>query len=106
MSKRNGMLMMVLAVLLAGTAFAKTSKYMDKMEDDSYAPAPGENESMVVFLRSSNFGKSYNASIYDITSDDLDLIGIINFKEKMVYITNPGEHLFMVIGENARLCKG
>ncbi len=52
-------------------------------------------------MRSSIHGMVDNASIYDITGDKLEFIGIISNGTKIPYTTSPGKHTFMVVSEAA-----
>jgi uncharacterized protein YaiE (UPF0345 family) len=58
-------------------------------------------ESQVIFMRPSYFGGAIQSSVFDVTDEKNELIGIVSAGTKVRYGTQPGEHLFMVIGENA-----
>lgn len=58
-------------------------------------------DAQVVFMRSSFLGKAINASIYDVTGDKLEFIGVIANGTKIPYKTSPGKHRFMVVSEAA-----
>lgn len=90
-----------LAVLmLAGLAGCQSSK-MIKSEALDHAPVPAPGKAMVVFLRAASRGGAVQASVYD-TGDSADqFIGIVSTKSKIAWQAEPGDHLFMVIGENA-----
>jgi len=55
----------------------------------------------VVFMRPSTFGGMIKSSVFDITSGENDVIGILSSEQKLSYRVSSGEHMFMVIGENA-----
>jgi len=61
---------------------------------------PAEGQSVVVFMRPSDFGGAYRASIFEIKENNPLLIGIITAKEGIAYPLEPGKHLFMVMGKN------
>lgn len=56
---------------------------------------------MVVFLHASSYGGAMQVSVYDTGTESDQLIGIISTKTKIAWQADPGDHLFMVIGENA-----
>ena len=62
-------------------------------------------QSQVVFIRSAFIGKAIQASVYDITSGTPEFIGIVSNDTKVSYMTSPGEHMFMVVGESADFLK-
>jgi hypothetical protein len=55
----------------------------------------------VVFLRPSSFGGAIQASVYDTHAQDDTFIGIVSAGNKLAYAAEPGDHLFMVMAENA-----
>ncbi len=62
-------------------------------------------QSQVVFIRSAFLAKAIQASVYDITSGTPEFIGIVSNDTKVSYMTSPGEHMFMVVGESADFLK-
>lgn len=62
---------------------------------------PDQGTSMVVFMRPSSFGGAIMATVYD----GKKYIGTIPANSKFTYQTEPGEHMFMVIGESADFMK-
>jgi hypothetical protein len=62
-------------------------------------------KSQIVFIRSAFIGKAIQASVYDITSGTAEFIGIVSNGTKVSYMTAPGEHMFMVVGESADFLK-
>jgi len=60
-----------------------------------------EEESMVVFMRSSFVGAAVKASIYEIRDGETIFIGIMKNKTKINYKTSAGKHTFMVVSEAA-----
>jgi hypothetical protein len=59
------------------------------------------SESQIVFMRPSFLGGAVQSSVFDVTGNKDELIGIVSAGTKVRYVTQPGEHLFMVIGESA-----
>ncbi len=93
-----------LKVVLLGVAVALSgcmtqSKYMVK--SDGAATAAHPDKATVVFLRPSSFGGAIQASVYDTGPQEDKFIGIVSAGDKLAYSAEPGEHLFMVIAENA-----
>jgi hypothetical protein len=88
-----------IAVLLCGCA--GSNQYMRLVSETKELPVPSNNEAMVVFMRPSGLGYAVSSSVFDINDTNEDFVGIVSAKKKVVYKTNPGEHMFMVIGETA-----
>lgn len=89
---------MLMLASLAGLTACQSSK-MVRSDGLDNTPAPGK--AMVVFLRPSSFGGAVQASVYD-TGDPADqFIGIVSSKTRIAWQADPGDHLFMVIAENA-----
>ncbi len=68
-------------------------------------PEPEEGKALIIFLRPSKRAKGIKSSVFDITSGKNEVIGIASGRTKLAYSTDPGEHLFMVIGESADFMK-
>ncbi len=66
-------------------------------------PEPGKTQ--VVFMRWATFGGANPAYIYDVSSGKPEFIGVVANRTKLVYETEPGQHMFMVIGESADFLK-
>lgn len=62
---------------------------------------PLNDESQVVFMRSSFVGSAISASLYEVTNGDIEFIGVIVNGTKVSYKTTPGKHVFMVVSEAA-----
>ena len=90
-----------LAISIATLAMVGcTSSHMKvvKKSPDSFKAAP--NESIVVFMRPSRFGGAIQASVFDVSSEQNDFVGIVSSRTMVAYRTTPGEHTFMVVSEN------
>ena len=59
------------------------------------------DESQIVFMRSTFVGSAINASLYDVTDEETNFLGIISNGTKVAYTTTPGKHTFMVVSEAA-----
>lgn len=93
------------ALLFSFTGCATKSKIMSSVPatEASYAPAPGK--ALVVFLRPTNFGCAIQSSVHDITGNGNQFVGIVSAMTKIAYQSDPGERLFMVVGESADFMK-
>jgi hypothetical protein len=89
----------LLALFLSGCA--GTVKNMRAVPPDRVVAAPEEGKSMVVFMRPSTLGFAIQSSVFEIKEDKPLLVGIVAAKAKVSYQLEPGEHLFMVVGESA-----
>ena len=88
-------------VLLAGLMGCQSSLMVKSGVASSTMPTPASGKALVVFMRPSMLGGAIQSSVYDTHQGDNDFIGIVSTKNKIAYQANPGEHLFMVIAENA-----
>lgn len=83
-----------------------TSKYMKPTGPDAAARyAPSIDKAAIIFMRPSSLGGAIQSSVFDVTSSDNVLVGIVSHKTKVAYRVSPGEHLFMVVGESADFMK-
>lgn len=96
----------ILLVFLLVSVHGCASKYMKPAGmEPTFAYKPGLEESFIIFMRPSVLGGAIQSSVYDVTTKENVFIGIVSSKAKVVYRTNPGERLFMVIGESADFMK-
>lgn len=91
-------LFLVLASLLV-SGCVSTSEHMTRSVAPAPSPTPGK--ALVVFMRPSNYGGGIQASVYEASQPKEEFIGIVSANTKVAFQADPGEHLFMVIGENA-----
>ena len=91
------------AILLVGAFLTgcATSSKMQAVSPEQAQAVPEAGTSLVVFMRPSNFGGAVQSSVFEIKEGDPELIGIVSANTKVAYQAEPGEHLFMVIGESA-----
>jgi hypothetical protein len=68
---------------------------------ESIVTAPKPGKSLVIFMRPSGMGYAVQSSVFKIVNDTPDLVGIVAAKKQVACEVDPGEHLFMVIGESA-----
>lgn len=89
--------------LIGGFAFLTAgcvSSDMSATTSNVPPPVPAD-KAQVVFMRPSMFGGAIQSSIYEVHGDNQDFIGIVSAKTKVAYNVPAGEHLFMVVAENA-----
>ena len=84
-------------ILFTGCA---TTEHMVAVQEKTELK-PDHGTSMVVFMRPSSFGGAILATVFD----GKKYIGTIPANSKFTYQTEPGEHMFMVIGESADFMK-
>lgn len=85
-------------LLLAGLTGCQSSLMV---KSNGAEPKPEPGKALVVFLRPSSFGGAIQSSVYDTSDKEDKFIGIVSTKTKIAYQADPGDHLFMVIAENA-----
>ncbi len=91
--------MILLVLFLSGCA--GTVKNMRPVPPDKVVSSPGEGKAMVVFMRPSTLGFAIQSSVFEVNGDAPSLVGIVAAKKKVAHQLDPGEHLFMVVGESA-----
>jgi hypothetical protein len=84
-------------------ACAGTVKNMRELPAGETFVAPASDEAVIVFLRPSSFGFAIQSSVFhfDDAEAEPELVGIVAAKKAVAYRVEPGEHLFMVVGESA-----
>src|SRR5262245_27980378 len=88
------------AALLGGCA--GTVKNMQEAAPDAAVPVPQPGKAMVVFMRPSGMGFAIQSSVFEVKEEVRpELAGIVAAKTKIAYQVDPGQRLFMVIGESA-----
>jgi len=88
-----------LALFLSGCA--GTVKNMQTVSPEKFDSTPDEGKSMVIFMRPSTLGYAIQSSVFEIIDDQPSLVGIVAAKTQVSYELEPGQHLFMVVGESA-----
>ena len=95
-----------LICILALAATGCSSKYMKPVEPDTASRySPTSDRATIIFMRPSSLGGAIQSSVFDVSTSDNVLVGIVSHKTKVAYSVSPGEHLFMVVGESADFMK-
>jgi hypothetical protein len=76
------------------------SSLMQPAEGPALPPFSAD-ASRVVFLRPSHWGGAIQTSLYDVTQESPEFLGVLSAGRKIVHDTSPGAHRFMVVSENA-----
>ena len=63
--------------------------------------APDPSKAQIVFMRDSFVGSAINASLFEVTGNGNEFIGIMANGTKISREVEPGEHTFMVVSEAA-----
>ena len=95
---KSGMAIMGLILLVS---CGGTPKYMEDVADPNIAYVPSADEAIVVFMRPSNFGFAIQSAVFDVSTPENKVIGVVSANKKLAYRTKAGKHLFMVTGESA-----
>lgn len=101
MKRRNGVLAMLFSMALFMLSGCAGSSSHMKEVTTAVDIAPSGQEATVVFMRPSSFGFAINSSVFDLEGDAEKFVGIVSAKKKVVYKTQPGPHMFMVVSESA-----
>jgi hypothetical protein len=92
--------LLVGAALAVSPAHASSNKLMQPAAQQQ-APQLEAGKAMLVIMRPSHAGGAIAASVYDVTGEQITLIGVLGPKDKVAYQVAPGPHRFMVVAENA-----
>lgn len=87
------------SLFLVGCAGSSSMMQDVPAERSAYAPEPGH--ALLVFMRPSGLGFAIQSVVFDATSDEPKMIGIVSAKTKIAYQADPGEHRIMVVSESA-----
>ncbi|MDR0354013.1 MAG: DUF2846 domain-containing protein [Opitutaceae bacterium] len=85
-----------IACLFSGCA----SQHMTRTASNIHPPIP-DKQAQIVFMRPSSFGGAIQSSLYEVRGDAQEFLGIVSAKTKLAHHVPAGEHLFMVVAENA-----
>lgn len=83
---------------------ACSSKLMSPVQHDQIRQLD-ENTSRITFYRSSIIGSAVQAPIVEAINNDIKFCGIASSSTRFHYLVNPGEHTFVVGGENGSILK-
>jgi hypothetical protein len=99
--KAHWILVSTLFIVFGLSGCAGTVKNMQPFEGDPAMIVPESGKAMIVFMRPSTLGFAIQSSVFRVTEGTPEVVGIVAAKAKVAYQVDPGEHLFMVIGESA-----
>ncbi len=91
----------IFSLALVITGCAGTAQHMQPVPIERAISAPEKDKSLIIFMRPSIFGFAIKSSVFEIQDNDLKFIGFVAAKKKVAYQVPPGDHTFMVVGENA-----
>ncbi len=92
-------MLLLMALALAGCS--GSVKNMRVASSDSIVTSPQPGKSLVIFMRPSGMGYAVQSSVFEVVNETPELVGIVAAKKQVACELDPGEHLFMVIGESA-----
>jgi hypothetical protein len=71
------------------------------MEEIDAVPVLASGKARIVFMRPSGTAYAIQSSVFELEGQSTRLAGIVAAKKKVAYDVEPGQHLFMVVGEAA-----
>ena len=89
----------VIAILGFSGCSGKVS-HMRPATKGTVIKAPSPEKSLIVFMRPQTMGYMIQSSVFDIKNNKPSIVGIVAAKKKVAYEVEPGEHIFMVVGES------
>lgn len=93
----------ILCLLFMVTGCA--SKLMAPLPVGQAAYEKDPEKAVVVFYRPSAFGGAVQSTLYEINGEAIDFVAILSYHAQVAYQVDPGEKLFMVVGENSGYMK-
>jgi len=87
---------LTLAMILVGMSGCATPN-MKLSEPGNEMEKVPQDKALIMFLRPARMGFKISAAVYD--GDEF--IGFVPYQQKLAYLAEPGEHLFMVVSEAA-----
>ena len=98
---------LVLVPILMFIGCAGAVKNMQPITVDQVQITPDPGKAMVIFMRPSTLGFGIQSSVFELNdNNEPELLGIVAAKKKIAAQIEPGEKLFMVIGESADFMSG
>ena len=96
-------LVILVSVLSLLGGCAGTVRHMQpSMLERTAVVKPDSGKSLLIFLRPSGLGFAVQSSVFKVNAvGNSSLVGIVAAKMKVAYQVEPGQHLFMAIGESA-----
>ncbi len=101
LKKYTVLLLVLFGLLMSLAGCAGKTKHMIAMPSDQIKTSPAAGKSMIIFMRPSTVGFAIQSSVFEVKDEEVFLAGIVAAKKKVAYELEPGEHLFMVVGESA-----
>ena len=97
--KRSAIVLSLMLIVIAFSGCA--SSLMKPIPKGSESYMPGPEEATIIFMRPYFFGGAIQSSVFDVTTQENKLVGIVSAYKKVAYKTTPGKHMFMVVSESA-----
>ncbi len=94
MLRKLGLIFIASVSVLLG---ACASNHMTVIPPEQQTIAPEEGKALIHFMRPTSFGGAIQSTIYD--GDEY--IGTVSANTRVCYQSDPGSHMFMVVGESA-----
>lgn len=82
-----------------GAPYPKSTESMRQLQMTkvNQRPVAGENEAMLVFMRSSSRFNMVSAAVFDVSDEKTKFLGVVNAGTKVMYRAQPGAYTFMVM---------
>jgi len=89
------------SLVLNGCAPMYTHGHSNHMNELPMTTAvePQDNKALIVFMRPVGAAYRQMSTVFDVSGDEIKIIGIIPNMKKIAYQVEPGQYIFMVLGE-------
>ncbi|MGA1826049.1 MAG: hypothetical protein ACMUIP_15445 [bacterium] len=92
----------IIIIISVFASCAGSSQYMELVPEYDTFYEPEAHQSLVIFMRPSSAWFPMQSVIFDVKNKNKkELVGMVSAKKKVAYLTTPGKHLFMAVGNNA-----
>lgn len=88
---------LLLILVFIGSLGGCTSSHMTRLTPDEQTNGPDPDKALINFMRPASFGGAIQSALYDGDT----YIGTISANTRLCYQAEPGQHLFMIVGESA-----
>lgn len=95
------MRILILAIICLLSLGACQSQHMQAINQSHLNLTVDDHSALIEFMRPESYGSRFQSSIFNITNDTLEFIGILSAQNRFITKLPAGSYRFAVIGENA-----
>lgn len=97
---RKVMLLMIIVFIAILSGCASVGPYMQKANMQENITL-GDNQAAVVFIKTNAFlGRAWSVPVGEYKNGDMNVVGVFKGAQKMLHITTPGKHEYVLMEEH------